>query len=139
MVCGVIAVLRIITSVFVTDAIHVAHKDLKFRMRRKKQSSRKLVKELTKVFIYIDGEGSGRVTSEMMQRSMRNREVRAHFALLGLDITGAVSFFRVLEVGVGYVEIAEFVMGCLEEPHGPDGCGGVSVGDGDAQEQGRIR
>lgn len=114
MACGVIAVLNIITSIFVTDAIDVAHTDLNLRMRREAETSRKMVKGLTELFMHIDGEGQGMVTSAMLQRSFRNAEVRTHFALLGLNITDAVSFFRVLDVGQGgYVEISEFVMGCL--------------------------
>ena len=114
MACGVITVLNIITSIFVTDAIDVAHTDLNLRMRRESETSRKMVKGLTKLFMHIDGEGQGMVTCAMLQRSLRNPEVRTHFALLGLNITDAVSLFRVLDVDQGgHVEISEFVMGCL--------------------------
>merc|ERR1719284_2377736 len=54
------------------------------------------------------------ITSDMLEKAVRNDTVRAQFALLGLEITDAVSFFRVLDVdGGGYVDISEFVMGCL--------------------------
>lgn len=112
--CSALAVLNIITSIFVTDAIEVAQKDLDFRMRGELKNSRKVVEELTKIFAQMDEEGHGMVTSDILVKCLDSSEVRAQFALLGLEITDAVSFFRVLDVDAGgYVDISEFVMGCL--------------------------
>jgi len=112
--CSALAVLNIITSIFVTDAIEVAHMDVDLRMRAQIGNSRKAVKELTDIFREMDVAQQNTITSDMLEKAVRNDTVRAQFALLGLEITDAVSFFRVLDVdGGGEVDASEFVMGCL--------------------------
>jgi len=112
--CSALAVLNIITSIFVSDAIDVAHRDFDLSLRAQIENSRKAVKELTRIFGEMDVAKQDTITSEMLERAMQNKEVRAQFGLLGLEITDAVAFFKVLDVDeTGEVDASEFVMGCL--------------------------
>jgi len=112
--CSVLAVLNIITSIFVTDAIEVAHMDMDLSMRGELANSRKAVKELRDIFTQMDVGGHGMVSSAMLEKALKHERIRARFALLDLDITDAVSFFQVLDVDTtGFLDMSEFVMGCL--------------------------
>lgn len=111
---SVLAVFNIITSIFVTDAIEVAHMDIDLRMQGEKEQSRQAVKELSRIFHCMDTAKTGVLTSMDLEDAIDNEELRTCFALLGLQITDAVSFFSVLDLDAGgSVDISEFVMGCL--------------------------
>eukprot|EP00435_Cladocopium_sp_Y103_P029854 s2779_g7.t1 len=65
-------------------------------------------------FSQLGADDTGIITYDMLQEQFGTPAVREYFESLGLDISDAWSFFKLLDMdGGGAVEIEEFLMGCL--------------------------
>jgi len=66
------------------------------------------------MFSKLGADDSGIITYDMLHEQFGTPAVREYFESLGLDISDAWSFFKLLDMdGGGAVEIEEFLMGCL--------------------------
>jgi len=109
----VLALLNIVTGVFVNDSIDVAQNDHDIRTTMEMQHKRELVHGLKLLFKDIDLRGSGHVTLQEFTSALEKEEVQVLFSALGLDVSDAIGVFHVLDADENNVlEIDEFVMGC---------------------------
>uniref|UniRef100_A0A7S0ZYP7 EF-hand domain-containing protein n=1 Tax=Noctiluca scintillans TaxID=2966 RepID=A0A7S0ZYP7_NOCSC len=110
----VLAVLNIITGIFVKEAMDMAHLDRDLQMQLELEENRYFLKKLKLLFERIDADGGGTMSLEEFEAHMESDELRVLFSLLGLDVQDAVSFFKVLDVdGSNELQIEDFVMGCM--------------------------
>ena len=108
------AVMNVITSIFVSDAIEVAQQDRDIRMRADTERWRRQLAILTKLWNEVDTNGSGTISCAQLEVAMKRPEVVALFNLFELDIIDVVSFFESLDTDhSGHVGREEFVTGCL--------------------------
>merc|ERR1712136_369859 len=76
--------------------------------------NRRYLQNLRELFQQMDAHDHGTITLEDFTTQMERQEVRMNFAMLGLDVSDAVAFFKLLDVdGSVELEIDEFVMGCM--------------------------
>jgi len=109
-----LAVMNVITGIFVTDAVEVARLDADIKVQQATEESRKYLRNLNELFHQIDTNHRGSITLDDFTKQMNREDVKLNFAMLGLDATDAVSFFSLLDVdGRVELEIDEFVMGCM--------------------------
>mmetsp|Transcript_113252 Transcript_113252/g.293125 ORF Transcript_113252/g.293125 Transcript_113252/m.293125 type:complete len:784 (-) Transcript_113252:100-2451(-) len=109
-----IALMNILTGIFVENAMKLAQPDREALAleRRKKQNND--AEELKRLFIQM-GAKTGILTNDEFKRQMRRSKVVAHFAVLGLDVKDANSFFETLAAASenNEVDIKTFVDGCM--------------------------
>eukprot|EP00439_Symbiodinium_sp_Y106_P053568 s540_g7.t1 len=74
----------------------------------------KHVGKVRELFSKFGAASEGGITFAMLQERLGDPAVREYLETLGLDISDAWSFFKLLDMdGGGSVEIEEFLMGCL--------------------------
>lgn len=109
----ILALLNIVTGIFVNDSIEVAQSDRELRTLAIIQDNAERVSQLRKLFGKIDTDDSGMITLEEFQNAMMIDEVRLALQSLGVDTMNATGLFRLLDVnGDTTLEIEEFVIGC---------------------------
>ena len=110
----VLAALNIITGIFVNDAVEMARLDSEMKVQQEMDQNRRYLQTLHELFQEIDTKKHGAITLEDFKEQMGREDVRMLFAMLGLEVSDAVSFFSLLDVdGSVELEIDEFVMGCM--------------------------
>jgi len=110
----VLAALNIITGIFVNDAVEMARLDSDMKVQQEMEQNRRYLKTLHELFQEIDTKKHGVITLDDFKEQMGREDVIMLFAMLGLEVSDAVSFFSLLDVdGSVELEIDEFVMGCM--------------------------
>lgn len=106
------AVLNVVTGVFCQSAIENAQNDHAAVVQNILDNKESHLKKITMLFSQLGADGI--ITYDMLQEQFSTPAVREYFESLGLDISDAWSFFKLLDMdGGGAVEIEEFLMGCL--------------------------
>merc|ERR1712136_167762 len=109
-----LALLNIVTGIFVNDSIEVAQSDRDIRTFTELSRKRHCMEELQSIFHEIDHDGSGTITYDEFKSAISKDEVHALFETLGLGISDDLKIFKALDIdGNSHLEIEEFVMGCL--------------------------
>merc|ERR1712136_11532 len=104
-----LAVLNIITGIFVTDAVEMAASDHDVMMQAEQEMKLDQVKKLRQLFDRFDTNEKSVLTLEDFESHIKDPEVQVILGMLD-----APAFFKLLDVDKsGEVEIDEFVMGCL--------------------------
>lgn len=110
----ILAMLNIVTGIFVNDAVEAAQKDRGLRVMNEIQHTSDFVRNLQDVFHEIDTDNDGFVSLLEFTHHINKAELRAFFSTLGMQVTDAVRFFSALDVdGDLKIEIDEFVAGCI--------------------------
>jgi len=109
-----IALLNILTGIFVENAMKLAQPDrdsLAFERRKRDVAESE---ELTRLCMQVDTNNSGTISAEEFYAM--NRKMRNYFAVMGLDITDAECFFEMLAAlhDDQEVDIPTFVTGCMK-------------------------
>eukprot|EP00435_Cladocopium_sp_Y103_P010346 s886_g2.t1 len=108
------AVLNVVTGVFCQSAIENAQKDQAAVVQNILDNKESRLKKIRYLFTQLGADNTGAITYEMLNLHMRTPAVRIYFESLGLDVTDAWSFFKLLDSdGGGAVEVEEFLLGCL--------------------------
>jgi len=109
-----VAVLNVVTAIFVNDALEVASKDREEMLQLDKDRSFKLCADLQRLFEKLDSDHSGTISLEEFEEALELEEIRDLLTEIGISITDASKTFRQLDAdGSGELEIDEFVMGCM--------------------------
>eukprot|EP00445_Apocalathium_hangoei_P089851 CAMPEP_0204204836 /NCGR_PEP_ID=MMETSP0361-20130328/69914_1 /ASSEMBLY_ACC=CAM_ASM_000343 /TAXON_ID=268821 /ORGANISM="Scrippsiella Hangoei, Strain SHTV-5" /LENGTH=631 /DNA_ID=CAMNT_0051168005 /DNA_START=34 /DNA_END=1929 /DNA_ORIENTATION=+ len=95
-----IAVINILTGIFVDNAMKLAVLDRDDRALKMKQDDEEFREELLELFSEFDTRGTGMVTVDAFEKHLKakNGKLQAQLGLLGLPVNGAANFFRVVEV-----------------------------------------
>jgi len=110
----VLAVLNIITGIFVKEAKEMAAKDHHVQVQQDFEENRLLLTNLKQIFQRMDVKNTGCVSIVDFHQTMNDEDVRLQFAQVGLDIQDATAFFKILDQdGSSELSIEEFVMGCM--------------------------
>lgn len=111
----VVAVLNIITGIFVDTAIKSAESDRDEVIQEAMHSERSTLLQMQKFFHQADKDKSGTITLDELELQLKNIKVRAHLATLGIEVNDAKDIFRLLDFDKsGEISIEEFIYGCLK-------------------------
>ncbi|CAJ1383570.1 unnamed protein product [Effrenium voratum] len=108
------AVLNVVTAVFCSSAIESAQNDhlaLVHTVMANKEAHLEKIRALFKEMGADDEKG---ITFAQLEENINSPPIQVYFESLGLDVSDAWSFFKLLDLDAGgSVEIEEFLMGCL--------------------------
>merc|ERR1712136_529027 len=109
-----LAVMNIITGIFVSDAVERVSMDRDMVSEAETERNAHHIKVLRDLFYEIDKDGSNSITLDELMHMLQAEEVHTVMKMLDLEVSDAVSFFKILDVDESSrVEIDEFVMGCM--------------------------
>mmetsp|Transcript_77831 Transcript_77831/g.241175 ORF Transcript_77831/g.241175 Transcript_77831/m.241175 type:complete len:628 (-) Transcript_77831:2-1885(-) len=111
----VLAVLNIITGVFVDNAFETARMHREFLVQKEMELREKYIASLHRLFEQMDLDGSGSITLEEVHHSLEaDARVHSYFQALGLDPEDLERLFTLLDEDMsGELELSEFLSGCL--------------------------
>jgi len=110
-----LALLNIVTGIFVNDAVENAQMDRDVKMALEQERNKHHMEYLKVMFKDLDKDDKGFLTLEQFKSHLELAEVQALFSFLGLEVWDAVRLFEALDVdGSDELEIDEFVMGCMQ-------------------------
>jgi len=110
----ILAVLNIITGVFVDNAVETAGMQREFLVQKEMEIKEKYVKEMREFFIEMDQDGSGTVTLEEVKEYFDDLRVQSYFQALGIDPQDTERLFHLIDDdGSGEISVDEFLDGCL--------------------------
>uniref|UniRef100_A0A7S1F4B3 EF-hand domain-containing protein n=1 Tax=Noctiluca scintillans TaxID=2966 RepID=A0A7S1F4B3_NOCSC len=109
-----LAVMNVIASIFVSDAVQVAQYDNDLRMRGQLMETRRQLTAFTEIFNEMDVQNSGEISLNEFLIQMERDDVRLLLAYSDVNVADAVSFFKLLDSEKNNkLNMEEFVMGCL--------------------------
>eukprot|EP00927_Polykrikos_kofoidii_P071363 TRINITY_DN6762_c0_g1_i1.p1 TRINITY_DN6762_c0_g1~~TRINITY_DN6762_c0_g1_i1.p1 ORF type:complete len:928 (-),score=157.14 TRINITY_DN6762_c0_g1_i1:189-2888(-) len=109
-----LAILNIITGVFVDQAVAAAQADRELVVMNELVASERYRGELQELFTMIDADGSRTVSLEELEYFFSDDRMVAYFSALGMRAEDMTLLFTLLDVdGSGQVDFEEFVEGCL--------------------------
>mmetsp|Transcript_49401 Transcript_49401/g.152375 ORF Transcript_49401/g.152375 Transcript_49401/m.152375 type:complete len:423 (+) Transcript_49401:578-1846(+) len=110
----ILALLNIITGVFVEGAIQKAQNDKETKIQIELEDEAEKVLLLEAVFSEIAEDKNGCIYESDFEAIAADPRVKAYFRSLGVHIDKAFQLFRLLDLdGSKSVNIQEFVMGCM--------------------------
>eukprot|EP00929_Paragymnodinium_shiwhaense_P083788 TRINITY_DN44758_c0_g1_i1.p1 TRINITY_DN44758_c0_g1~~TRINITY_DN44758_c0_g1_i1.p1 ORF type:complete len:661 (+),score=102.15 TRINITY_DN44758_c0_g1_i1:238-2220(+) len=110
-----LAVLNIITGVFVDNAVETAKGQRDFIIQKEREQNVKWAGAICELFHQMDEDCSGTVSWDEMERHFSNEAVQGLFKTLGLSSDDLHLVFRLIDIdGSGEVNIDEFFDGCLK-------------------------
>lgn len=109
-----LAVLNIITGVFVDNAVETAKTQREFLVQKEMELKEKYLGEMRDLFIQMDQDGSGSLTIDEIQEQFTDIRMRTYFQVLGMDPDDVERLFKLIDQDAsGEVEVQEFLDGCL--------------------------
>jgi len=109
-----VAVMNIMTGIFVNDALQMASLDRDLVEQQQSGLDQSNVEALQELFRQIDCDQTGKITIEELTEILERNDVRATFATVGLEVSNATSFFKLLDTDdSNSLEVEEFVVGCM--------------------------
>merc|ERR1712136_330771 len=109
----VLALLNIVTGIFVHDSIEVAQNDQNLKAVSERERKVHFIRGATRIFEEMDKDHTMNVTQEQFEQQFQNPVVRHLFRTIDMDVTDAIKVFEALDVdGNRALEIDEFVVGC---------------------------
>jgi len=108
---GVFVFWNLITAVIVENAFSIAKEDSAHQAKEAEMDKKRELKELANLFLEIDKDGSGELTTEEFFGAMRNKKVQQMIALLELKPSELEDVWNILDDGDGLLTIKEFTNG----------------------------
>jgi len=109
-----LCVLNIITGIFVETTFSLAQMDRTIVTQNEMEKNMRLMEGLRELFDEIDDDQSGTITWGEFEKHVTGPEVSAYMRALDLEATQVEGLFKLLDANrEGYVDIDDFVMGCL--------------------------
>lgn len=111
----VLAVLNIITGVFVDTAIKSAQADRSEVIQEAVHKEDEAIKDVKAFFELTDLDKNGSLTLDELRVQLERQVMRKHLATLGVEVSDAISIFRLLDIDKsGEITMEEFVFGCMQ-------------------------
>jgi voltage-gated sodium channel len=109
-----LAVLNIITGVFVDNAVEAARTQREFLVQKEMELKEKWCEEMRNLFLEMDEDCSGAVSLREVAEFFKDERVWSYFQALGIEAHDAERLFSLLdEDGSGDISVDEFLSGCL--------------------------
>jgi hypothetical protein len=109
-----LAVLNIITGVFVDNAVQTAHTQREFLVEKQIEQKQKWLQEMKELFQEMDTQGAGSISLQTIQDFLKDARVESYFQALGLEPHDTERLFDHLDDdNSGEVSLDEFLQGCL--------------------------
>jgi hypothetical protein len=109
-----LAVLNIITGVFVDNAVETARTQREFLVQKEMEVKEQWLKEMRSIFQEMDADGSGTVNKDEITEFCNDDRVHYYLTALGLDVHDTERLFELLDENRdGELEVDEFLAGCL--------------------------
>jgi len=109
----VFGLLNVLVGIFVQEAAQLARWDRDLVLDDALTREQATIVQMRELFQLIDVDGTGEISFTELEKSLDDKEIRAHFALFEIDLKQAPEFFSLLDTnGDGLVELEEFVEGC---------------------------
>mmetsp|Transcript_108700 Transcript_108700/g.350927 ORF Transcript_108700/g.350927 Transcript_108700/m.350927 type:complete len:598 (+) Transcript_108700:68-1861(+) len=110
----ILAVMNIITGVFVDNAVETARTQRDFLIQKEMELKEKYCNEMRALFAEMDSDGSGSVSFLEVQQYLEDPRVQGYFTALGLDPNDTERLFKLIDTdNTGDVDIGEFLDGCI--------------------------
>merc|ERR1712079_863520 len=94
----VLALMNIVTGIFVNDAVAMAQRDLAIVQETQAQLHAVHIAQLSAVFSETDTDGSGSITPQELEAACERDDVKNILHCMGIDVQDALDFFNVLDV-----------------------------------------
>lgn len=108
-----IAIMNILTALFVESAMKLAQPDVEqLALERRKRDAHDM-SELKRICANLDKDGDGEITWSEFNNLVENPRVKGHLATLGLDVRDAKNFFGILASYEPIITLDAFVAGCV--------------------------
>eukprot|EP00746_Dinoflagellata_sp_MGD_P140375 gnl/MRDRNA2_/MRDRNA2_73634_c0_seq2.p1 gnl/MRDRNA2_/MRDRNA2_73634_c0~~gnl/MRDRNA2_/MRDRNA2_73634_c0_seq2.p1 ORF type:complete len:338 (+),score=70.41 gnl/MRDRNA2_/MRDRNA2_73634_c0_seq2:218-1231(+) len=108
-----IALMNIVTGIFVDNAIKASLQDKDMVIRNELAQEDSYMNDVMRMFREADADNSGQITWDELNSYLQNPRVKAYFDSLELHHSTAKSLFKLLDTdGDGSVNRDEFVLGC---------------------------
>ncbi|CAK0802514.1 unnamed protein product, partial [Prorocentrum cordatum] len=109
-----LAVMNIITGVFVDNAVETARTQREFLVQKEMEVKEQWLSEMRNIFMEMDVDGSGTVSREEILGFVNDERVQYYLTALGLDVDDAERLFVLLDENRdGEIELDQFLSGCL--------------------------
>lgn len=111
---AILALLNVITAVFVGVAMQRSQNDRELIVQQEMQRKKELITIMTQVFGELDSNDSGELCLEEFEKHMNDDKIMAYLRHLEIDASQVRTLFRLLDVDqTGFVDIDEFVTGVM--------------------------
>ncbi|CAE6911722.1 SCN10A [Symbiodinium natans] len=111
----VLAVLNVVTGVFVDNAFRCAEKQRSLAIQKEMDRQEQFVQQIRDFFAAMDQDDSGDVTPEELAEMLKDPTLSAYFRVLGFEIDDAARFITLLDKDKdGAISVEEFLRGCLK-------------------------
>jgi len=111
----VLAVLNVVTGVFVDNAFRCAEKQRSLAIQKEMERQEQFVQQIRDFFRAMDQDDSGDVTPEELAEMLKDPTLSAYFRVLGFEIDDAARFINLLDKDKdGAISMEEFLRGCLQ-------------------------
>jgi len=109
-----LAVLNILTGIFVEHAVEAAENDRDNIVFQHTKQYDSFARDVQEIFDEIDTEGTGTISWSQFRQCMDDTAMRAYFSNVGIDTSDAAFFFKLLSQGTldGQVDQDSFLKGC---------------------------
>jgi len=112
--CTSIAVVNIVTGVFVESAMQSSQKDKESLIEEELTNKQCYVESMQQIFMAMDKDGNGGIGLEEFETAIVDPRMVAYFNALGLDITDVETLFTLLDRdSTGTIDMEEFLVGCM--------------------------
>jgi len=111
---SVIALLNVVTAVFVESTMQRSQNDRELMTQNEIQAKSEFLKKMQSVFEELDEDDDGEINLTELQDRMKDRRIGAYFGSLGVDVVQVGRLFSLLDTdSSGSIDKEEFMFGCL--------------------------
>jgi len=111
----VLAVLNVVTGVFVDNAFRCAEKQRSLAIQKEMDRQEQFIQQIRDFFAAMDQDDSGDVTPDELAEMLKDPTLSAYFRVLGFEIDDANRFIDLLDKDEdGAISVDEFLRGCLK-------------------------
>ena len=111
---SIFAMTNVIAGIFISEAVEMASQDRGIRHHSEQARAKRNLEVLSNLFHEMDPDGTGQVSKSEFEKHLQRTEVQSLLSHFEFDFLDSAALFKLLDIdGNGYVDIEEWVVGCL--------------------------